>query len=59
LQGCGTKRKPKITQHTPRSVRGCEGMNPHTPKGFPLWELESWWIPEFSKNDFKGQTSLA
>jgi len=48
LQGCGpkgspgTKAKgspgvkargsPGITSHTPRSVRKCEGVNPHTPK---------------------------
>ncbi len=34
LQGCGPKRKLGVTQHTPGSVRGCEGMNPHTPMGF-------------------------
>jgi hypothetical protein len=30
------KRKPGVTSHTPRSVRKCEGVNPHTPKGTPM-----------------------
>ncbi len=34
LQGCRRRRKSKITQHTPRSVRRCEGMNLHTPREF-------------------------
>jgi hypothetical protein len=36
----------------------CEGMNPHTPKELPLWELESWWTPKFSKGDFRGQNPM-
>ncbi len=39
LQGCEPKGKSGITQHTPRSVRRCEGMNPHTPREF---HFESW-----------------
>jgi hypothetical protein len=28
----------------------------HTlPSGFPLWELEFQWTPEFSKSDLKGE----
>jgi hypothetical protein len=34
-------------------------MNPHTRKGFPLWKLEFRWIPESSKDDYKGQNSMA
>jgi hypothetical protein len=31
----------------------------HTlPNGFPLWELESLWSPQFSERHFKGQNSL-
>jgi hypothetical protein len=31
----------------------------HTlPSGLPLWETESLWTPEFSKNNLKGQNSL-
>jgi hypothetical protein len=32
LQGCGPRVSPGITFHVCRSVRECEGMNPHTPK---------------------------
>jgi hypothetical protein len=32
LQGCGPKGSPGVTSRTPRSVRKCEGVNPHTPK---------------------------
>ncbi len=32
LQGCKPKRGPRVTSHTPGSVRKCEGVNPHTPK---------------------------
>jgi len=35
LQGCGLKGSPKVTSHTPRSVRKCEGGNSHTPKATP------------------------
>jgi hypothetical protein len=34
-------------------------MNPHTPKEFHFWELESWWTPEFSEGDYRGQNSMA
>jgi len=30
-------------------------MIPHTPKWAPIWELESQWISEYLKSDFKGQ----
>jgi hypothetical protein len=33
-------------------------MNPHTPKGTPIWELESRWTPKFSKSNCRGQNSL-
>ncbi len=33
-------------------------MNPYTPKGIQLWELESRWIPKSSEGDFKGQNSM-
>jgi len=53
LQGCGprgspgvkARRSPGVTSHTPGSVRKCEGVNPHTPKATPTWEMESRWTP--------------
>jgi len=38
LQGCGPRKGPRVTSHTPGSVRKCEeyeGVNPHTPKATP------------------------
>ncbi len=35
LQGCGPTESPGVTSHTVRSVRKCEGVNPHTPKATP------------------------
>jgi hypothetical protein len=32
--------------------------NPTLPSEFPLWELESQWIPKFSKGNCKGYNSL-
>jgi len=59
LQGCGPRGKPGVAQHTPKSVRRCEGMNPHTPRGFHFGELESRWTPEPSKGDCRGHNSMA
>jgi len=47
-----------VTFHDGKSVRECEGMNPTFPNELPLWELESRWIPKFSKGDCRGQNSL-
>jgi len=49
LQGCGPRGKSRVTQHTPRNVRRCEGMNPHTPKEFHLgiWSLGG--LPNFQR----------
>jgi len=33
--GVKARRSLGVTSHTPRSVRKCEGMNPHTPKATP------------------------
>jgi hypothetical protein len=30
-------------ERKPESERKCEGMNPHTAKELPIWELESQW----------------
>jgi hypothetical protein len=35
LQGCGPRESPGVTSHTPKSVRKCERVNPHTPKATP------------------------
>ncbi len=61
VKGCkvvGQEGSPGIMPHAPGSARECEGINPHTPKGIPLWELESWWTPECSESDCKGQNPM-
>jgi hypothetical protein len=35
-----------------------EGMNPTLPSELPLWELESRWISESSKSDWRRQNPL-
>jgi hypothetical protein len=55
-KGVGREWNPKLTFYAPKSVGECEGMNPCI--GLPLWELESRWILEYSKSDYKGQNSL-
>jgi len=35
LQGCGLRGNPKVMSHVPGSVRECEGIGPHIPKGTP------------------------
>jgi hypothetical protein len=49
LQGCGLRRKPGVTQHTPGSVRRCEGMNPHTPREFHFGSWSPSGLPHFQK----------
>jgi hypothetical protein len=50
-QGCGPRKSPRVTSHTPKSVRKCEGVNPHTPKATPTlgdgvpmdsWNFKGW-----------------
>jgi hypothetical protein len=57
-KGTSQKWSPGVTFHVPGSVGKCEGINPHTPKWTPIWELEPRWTPKFSKGDYKGQYSL-
>jgi hypothetical protein len=40
------------------SMRECENWTSTLPSELPLWELDSRWTPEFSKNDCKGQNPL-
>jgi len=35
LQGCGPRKNPGVTSHTPESVGKCEGVNLHTPRATP------------------------
>jgi len=35
LQGCKPRGSPGVTSHAPKSVRNCEGVNPHIPKPTP------------------------
>jgi len=50
--------KPRFTFHAPGSVGECEEWTSTLPSELPLWELESQWTPESSKNNCKGQNSL-
>jgi hypothetical protein len=66
----GLRPKPRLTKVRAK----CEGWESHfmlpgvwesvrewtltLPRELPLWELESWWTPEFSKSDCKGQNPL-
>jgi len=54
----GQKGSPRLTPHASGSVGKCERMNLTLPRELPLWGLEFRWIPEFSKNDYKGQNSI-
>ncbi len=45
-KGAGQEGSLGVTFHTPESAKECEGMNLHTPKELPLWELESRWTLE-------------
>jgi hypothetical protein len=57
-KGAGQEGSLGVTSHVPENAKECEGMNPHTPKELPLWELESWWTPESSESNCKGQNPL-
>jgi hypothetical protein len=57
-KGVGQEGNPVVTSHVPESEKECEGMNPHTPKELPLWELESRWIFEFLIGNFRGQNPV-
>jgi len=59
LKGCGPRGSPKVTPHSPGNVRRCEGVNPHTPKVTPTWEMESRWTRKSSEGDYRGQNSMA
>jgi hypothetical protein len=57
-KGASQEESSGVTFHIPRSAKECEGMNPHTPKELPLWELESRWTPEFSEGNCMGQNLI-
>jgi hypothetical protein len=57
-EGASQEWSPGVTFHAPRNVGECEEWTSTLPSEFPLWELESQWTPEFSKNDCKGQNPL-
>ncbi len=48
LKGCGPRGSPGVTLHAPKNVQRCEGVNPHTPKATPTWEMESPWTHKSS-----------
>ncbi len=59
LQGCRPRGSPGVTLHALGNVGRCEGVNPHTPKATPIWEMESRWTSKFLEGDRKGQNSMA
>jgi len=58
LQGCGPRGGLGVTLHAFGSIRKCEEVNLHTPKATAIWEMESRWTLESSKNNFMGQNSM-
>jgi len=65
LRGCkvaGQEEEARESHHkllgVLESVREYEGVNPHTPKATPTWEMESRWTPKTSEIDCRGQTSM-
>jgi hypothetical protein len=57
-KGVGRECNPRIT-FTLLGVQESVGEWAYTlPTGLPLWELETLWIPKFSKNNLKGQNTL-
>jgi len=54
----GSQPKQGLARLQPGSEGKCEGMNPHTPKRLPPWELESCWTFKFSKSNCEGQNPM-
>ncbi len=50
-KGAGQEGSLGVTSNDPGSAKECEGMNLHTPKELPLWEMESRGTPESSEGD--------
>ncbi len=63
LQGCGLRGSQGVTSHTPLECKKVWGSVREwtltLPRQLPLWEMESWWTPETSKSDLRGQNSTA
>jgi hypothetical protein len=68
LQGCeprgssgvkARRRSSRVTSQTPKSVRKCEGVNPHTPKATPTLGDGIPWTPETSESNYRGQNPMA
>ncbi len=57
-KGAGQEGSLGVTSHTLGSAKECEGMNPHTPKELPLWELESRWTPESLEGNCRGENPM-
>jgi hypothetical protein len=58
LKSAGRECNLGITFTLPRVQRNVREWAHTFPNGLPLWELESQWTPEYSKNNLKGQNSL-
>ncbi len=50
----GQEGSSKVTFHVHKSAKECKGMNPHTPKWTPCWELES----QIFKAQFQGSKPI-
>jgi hypothetical protein len=57
-KGAGQEGSSGVTSYTPKSAKECEGMNLHTPKELPFWELESRWTSKFLEGNCKGQNPM-
>jgi hypothetical protein len=54
--GVKARRSPRVTSHTPGSVRSVREWTLTLPRQLPLWEMDS---RETSESDFRGQNSMS
>ncbi len=57
-EGVGQVWRLGVTFHAPGMWESVREWTPTLPSELPLWELESRWILEFSKNNCRGQNPL-
>ncbi len=57
-KGAGQKCNPKITFTLLGMQENVREWAHTLPNELPLWELESWWAPEFLESSLRGQNSL-
>jgi hypothetical protein len=57
-KGAGQERSSGVTFMLPGVQKSVREWTLTLPRELPLWELESWWTPESSESDCKGENSL-